>query len=42
MIELIAKLLGRRPTLDLVATTRMARVTWIAIQQGRVRSALES
>jgi hypothetical protein len=41
MLELIVKLLGRRPTPDLVATTRMARLTWIAIQQGRVRSALE-
>ena len=42
MFELIVKLLGRRPAQDLVVSTRMARVTWIAIQQGRVRSALES
>ncbi len=42
MLELIGKILGRRPTRDLVAATRMARVTWIAIEQGRVRSALES
>ena len=42
MLELIVKLLGRRPAQDLVASTRMARVAWIALQQGRARSALES
>ncbi|HEX6102611.1 MAG: hypothetical protein K0S81_523 [Rhodospirillales bacterium] len=41
MLELIVKMLGRRPAQDLVAANRMARVTWIAIQQGRARSALE-
>jgi hypothetical protein len=42
MLELIVKMLGRRAVQDLVVANRMARVTWIAIQQGRVRSALES
>jgi hypothetical protein len=41
MLDLIVKMLGRRPAQDLVAANRMARVTWIAIQQGRARSALE-
>lgn len=42
MLRLIVKLLGRRPIQNLVVASRMARITWIAIQQGRARSALES
>jgi hypothetical protein len=42
MLDLIVKLLGRRAAQDLVASSRMARVAWIALQQGRPRSALES
>ena len=42
MLELIVRMLGLRLPQDLVAANRMARITWIAIQQGRVRSALES
>jgi hypothetical protein len=42
MLDLIVKLLGRRAAHDLVASSRMARVAWIALQQGRPRSALES
>jgi hypothetical protein len=42
MLELLVKMLGRRPPHDLVAATRMARVAWIAFQQARPRSALET
>ena len=42
MLDLIVKLLGRRAAHDLVESSRMARVAWIALQQGRPRSALDS
>ena len=41
MLEFIVKLLGGRILEDLVGAPRMTRVTWIALQQGRPRSALE-
>lgn len=41
MLELIGKIFARRPTRNLAVATRMTRVTWIAIEQGRVRSAFE-
>jgi hypothetical protein len=41
MLELLVKMLGRRAPQDLVAANRMARVAWIAIHQGRARSALD-
>jgi hypothetical protein len=42
MIEFIARFLGRRNSTGLPDAPRMTRVIFVAIQQGRVRSALES
>lgn len=42
MLDLIVRMFVRRQARELTAATPMARVIWIAIQQGRSRSALES
>jgi len=42
MRTLISRLFGRRTDSELPSVPRMARVTWIAFHQGRVRSAFES
>jgi hypothetical protein len=42
MLDFIIKLLGKRQIGDLVGAPRMTRMTWIALQQGRPRSAFES
>jgi hypothetical protein len=42
MFEFIAKFFGRRTSTELADARRMTRVIFVAIQQGRARSALES
>jgi hypothetical protein len=42
MIEFIARFLGRRTNTELADAPRMTRVIFVAIQQGRARSALHA